>query len=82
LWIIHDGETGVGASFLGTGLTKEDIEAMVVDAWPVDKARLAAERILKVKRKRDRAPKSRVDEKRNWSRRPRLWPAWLRKKVV
>ena len=79
LWLVHDGTTIVGASFLGTSMTKEDVEAMVVDGWPLNRARESAERILGVKKKRDRAPKSRVDEKRSWSRRPRLWPKWLRK---
>jgi hypothetical protein len=82
LRIVHDGETVVGASFLGTGLTKEDIESMVADRWPLPQAREAAERLLGGTRKRDRAPKSRVDQKRSWSRRPRLWPAWLRKRVT
>ncbi|MFQ6096979.1 MAG: NAD(P)/FAD-dependent oxidoreductase [Armatimonadota bacterium] len=76
LWLIHDGEVVVGASFLGTALTKEDIEHMVGERMPVARARALAERVLRPKRY-DRAPVSRIAPKRRWSRRPNFWPAWL-----
>ncbi|MBM3501383.1 MAG: hypothetical protein FJX74_22240, partial [Armatimonadetes bacterium] len=73
LRLVHDGETVVGASFLGTALTKEDIEYWVVTRAPLAEALEAAGRVLRPRRY-DRGPVSRVAPRRQWSRLPNLWP--------
>jgi NAD(P)H-nitrite reductase large subunit len=75
LRLVHDGQVVVGASCLGTALTKEDVEHMVAERLPIAEARAAASAVLRPKRY-DRAPVSRIAQVLRWSRRPHLWPAW------
>lgn len=71
--IVHDGEKVVGITFLGTALTKEDCEHLVLEEMPVETA-CDTVRALYEARMHDRAPKARIARRRRLSRRPPFWP--------
>jgi len=71
--LVHDGECVVGASVLGTALTKEDAEHMVESAMPLDEA-VRLTRTSFGRRVPDRAPTARIARRHRLSRRPYLWP--------
>ena len=76
--LVHDDERMVGATFLGTALTKEDVEHMVSSRMPLAEAVSNAQRIFGDKPV-DRAPVSQIAERRRLSRRPLFWPFGARK---
>ncbi|MFQ5808853.1 MAG: NAD(P)/FAD-dependent oxidoreductase [Armatimonadota bacterium] len=76
--LIHDGERVMGASFLGTGLTKQDIEHLVDSSLSVPEAVETLQRVLGGAIL-DRAPRARIAEQRRLSRRPVFWPFGDRK---
>ena len=73
LRLVPEKGTVVGASFVGTALTKEDLAHMVESRMAVEAARAAAGPVLG-RRARDRAPVSRLAAPVRLSRRPAFWP--------
>jgi NAD(P)H-nitrite reductase large subunit len=78
LRLVGEGGRVVGASFVGTGLTKEDLEQMVQARMTVPAARGAAREALG-RRRADRAPVARVAPRARLSRRPEDWPFGARR---
>jgi NAD(P)H-nitrite reductase large subunit len=73
LRLVHEEEQVVGASFVGTALTKEDLEHLVESHLPLAEATFLAHRALG-RRRVDRAPLSRIAPRERLSRRPLFWP--------
>ncbi len=76
--LVHDGTRLMGASLLGTALTKEDIEHLVTSQIPLAEAVATVTGIFGGTLY-DRAPRSRITEHRPASRRPDYWPFGRRK---
>jgi NAD(P)H-nitrite reductase large subunit len=73
LRLVHEDDRIVGATFLGTGLTKEDLEHIVESAMTLQDA-IASVQSVFGDAVYDRAPRTRIAEPRTLSRRPRFWP--------
>ncbi len=78
LRLVHEDERLVGATFLGTALTKEDLEHMVSTSMTLSAAIASVQRVFGDKVS-DRAPRARIGERRRLSRRPPFWPFGTRR---